>query len=60
MDLYRQRLKNDFAFYVKEKLYVPMETDDEGNPIPMVITSVHKDAIFEIMDSKKILVMGYR
>ena len=60
MDLYKQRLKNDFAFYVKEKLYVPMETDGEGKPIPMIITSVHKDAVFEITDSKKVLVMWYR
>ena len=60
MDLYKHRLKNDFAFYVKEKLYVPMETDWEGKPIPMIITSIHKNAVFEITDSKKVLVMGYR
>lgn len=60
MDLYKQRLKSDFAFYVKEKLFVPSETDEDGNPIPMVITSVHEDAIYEIVDNKFVLVMWYR
>lgn len=58
--LYTERLKNDFAFYVKQKLNVPMETDGDGNPIPMIITENHEDAIYKIVDGKKILVMGYR
>lgn len=57
MDLYKQRLKSDFGFYVKEKLFVPSETDEDGNPIPMIITSIHEDAIYEIVDNKFVLVM---
>lgn len=60
MDLYKQRLKSDFGFYVKEKLFVPSETDGDGNPIPMIITSIHEDAIYEIVDNKFVLIMGYR
>ena len=60
MDLYQQRLKNDFAFYVKEKLYLPMTTDDNGDPVKMIITNVHKECIYKIVDGKKVEVMCYR
>lgn len=60
MDLYKERLKNDFSYYVKQKLNVPSETDTDGNPIPMIVTSVHEDAIYTILDYKFVEIMGYR
>lgn len=60
MDLYKERLKNDFAFYVKEKLNVPSETDTDGNPVPMIITGIHENAIYEIIDNKFVEIIAYR
>lgn len=60
MDLHHERLKNDFRYYVKEKLNVPSESTPDGEPIPMIITGIHEDAIYIIIDNKFVEIMGYR
>lgn len=58
--LYEQRLKHDFWFYCQEKLYVPSETDFNGDPIPMIITDKHIEAIHTTIDNKFVEIIGYR
>lgn len=58
--LYEQRLKHDFRFYCQERLYVPSETDFNGDPIPMIITDKHIEAIHTTVDNKFVEIIGYR